>query len=108
MQLIPMRIRGNKILVEIDDEHQRESVYRGKTTEIVESMGKSLDELLQMIVIPYCEMLCQIIEQIEEQSYPPKKIVSEFGLQLNAEGNLYIARVSGQSSINITIEWGLS
>ena len=106
-QLLEMKMGGNPILVEVDDQSQEQVVYRNGKETIAKKMDKSLDEMIQNKVLTYCETLNGVCEQLSKQPFPPKKIISEFGLQMNAEGNLFVAKLSGQSSFKISIEWEL-
>jgi len=105
MQLIKMKMGDSPILVEADGQIEEQSTYRYGKKEIIEKIDKSLDEMIQQGVVAYCKTLTGVFGQLKKQSIPPKKINSEFGFQINAEGNLYITKVSSQSSFKISIEW---
>ncbi len=106
-QLLEMKMGGNPILIEVDDQSQEQVVYRAIKENITKKLDKSLDEMIQKKVLTYCETLNGVCEQLSKQPFPPKKIISEFGLQMSAEGNLFVAKLSGQSSFKISIEWEL-
>jgi hypothetical protein len=102
-----MKMGGNPVLVEVDEQTQGQDVYRSGKESITKKLDNALDKMIQDKVIAYCETLNGACEQLLKQPFPPKKIVSEFGLQMNAEGNLFVAKLSGQSSFKISIEWEL-
>jgi hypothetical protein len=106
-QLLEMKMGGNPILVEVDDQSQEQVTYRNGKESITKKLDLTLDKMFQDKVIAYCETMNGACEQLLKQPFPPKKIVSEFGLQINAEGNLFVAKLSGQSSFKISIEWEL-
>jgi len=107
-QLIEMKMGDNSILVEIDDQIREQEVYRDGKEKIIKKLDKSLDEMIQKRIVKYCETMTGVCEQLNKQSFPPKKIISEFGLQMSAEGNLFVTKLSGQSSFKISIEWELA
>lgn len=107
-QLIEMKMGDNSILVEIDNQIQEQAVYRDGKESIIKKLDKSLDEMFQKRIIKYCEMMTGVCEHLKKQSFPPKKIISDFGLQMSAEGNLFITKLSGQSSFKISVEWELA
>jgi hypothetical protein len=62
---------------------------------------KEFDKLLQKIK-PFCD---SIVENFQTLSTKPDSASAEFGLNVTAEGNIFIVKASGQATLKITLNW---
>jgi hypothetical protein len=62
---------------------------------------KEFDKLPQKIK-PFCD---SIIENFQTLSTKPDSVSAEFGLNVTAEGNIFIVKASGQATLKITLNW---
>ena len=62
---------------------------------------KEFDKLLQKIK-PFCEA---IVDNFQTLSTKPNSASAEFGLNITAEGNIFIVKASGQATLKITLNW---
>jgi hypothetical protein len=62
---------------------------------------KEFDKLLQKIK-PFCEA---IVDNFQTLSTKPDSASAEFGLNITAEGNIFIVKASGQATLKITLNW---
>jgi hypothetical protein len=64
-------------------------------------MEKEFDKLLERIK-PFCE---SIINNFQGLSNKPDSASAEFGLNVTAEGNVFIVKASGQATLKLTLNW---
>jgi altronate dehydratase len=62
---------------------------------------KEFDKLLHRIK-PFCEA---IVDNFQTLSTKPNSASAEFGLNITAEGNIFIVKASGQATLKITLNW---
>lgn len=62
---------------------------------------KEFDKLLQKVK-PFCEA---IVDNFQTLSTKPNSASAEFGLNITAEGNIFIVKASGQATLKITLNW---
>jgi altronate dehydratase len=62
---------------------------------------KEFDKLLKRVK-PFCEA---IIDNFQTLSTQPNSASAEFGLNVTAEGNIFIVKASGQATLKITLNW---
>jgi Trypsin-co-occurring domain 1 len=96
-------------LVKLETEHGSvliESSITEKTGGLHQAGGisdvkKKLGELLDVIT-PISE---SIIGSVDKLSKLPDSITAEYGLNISAEGSLFVAKVAGEASLKVTFEW---
>ena len=86
-----------------EGEDTTEKTYRGER--VLEKLDQVLDSVIQQQIVEHCKIFVGAFEQLEEASIKPKKANAEFGLQFNAEGSVYVAKIGAQSSFKISFEW---
>jgi hypothetical protein len=64
-------------------------------------MEKEFDKLLERVK-PFCE---SIINNFQGLSNKPDSASAEFGLNVTAEGNVFVVKASGQATLKITLNW---
>jgi len=64
-------------------------------------MEKEFDKLLERVK-PFCE---SIINNFQSLSQRPSSASAEFGLNVTAEGNVFVVKASGQATLKITLNW---
>lgn len=105
-KFIEMNLNDCSILIEVADDtpHNR---YRSGNDEkkVLKKLDEMLDEVIQKQIVEHCKILVGAFEKLKEQSISPKKANAEFGLQFNAEGNVFVAKVGSQSTFKISFEW---
>lgn len=62
---------------------------------------KEFDKMLKRVK-PFCD---SIIENFQTLSTKPDSASAEFGLNITAEGNIFIVKASGQATLKITLNW---
>ena len=62
---------------------------------------KEFDKLLKRVK-PFCEA---IVDNFQTLSTKPDSASAEFGLNVTAEGNIFIVKASGQATLKITLNW---
>jgi hypothetical protein len=67
-----------------------------KALEIAQQLSNSIKS--------FCGRIIGSLRELEEPARPTKATI-EFGLNISAEGNVYIIKGTGQASIKITAEW---
>src|SRR5690348_16721815 len=68
------------------------------------ALEKDFDKMLKRLQ-PFCEC---IIKNFQNLAKKPDSASAEFGLNVSAEGNLFVVKASGEASIKVTLNWGLS
>lgn len=107
--------RAGSTLIEIADPvetiESEEEVYRGGESSswdtVVRRLDLSMDKLIQEQIVGHCKLLVDAFEQLKKETLSPKRANVEFGLQFNAEGNIYLAKVGGEASFRVSFEWEL-
>lgn len=69
-----------------------------------QSLQKNFDQMLEKLQ-PFCE---SIIKNFEALSKKPDSASAEFGLNVSAEGNLFVVKASGEATIKITLNWSIN
>jgi len=80
----------------------------GKLEKVLDATDKAFDQLVQSTIVENCKVLVGAFEQLKGQTLRPKKATAEFGLQLTAEGNIYMVKASGQATIKVSLDWEIS
>jgi hypothetical protein len=62
---------------------------------------KEFDKMLKRVK-PFCEA---IVDNFQTLSTKPTSASAEFGLNVSAEGNIFIVKASGQATLKITLNW---
>ena len=103
-QLVRMRLSDTTtILVEVPDE---EGIRRvGAAEGIVESIDKKFGELVESVITENCKLLGETFQRLTRHTAPPTKASAEFGLQVTADGNVYVVKSSVQASIKVSVQW---
>ncbi len=99
-QFVELKTDAGTILVE--------SAFSEKTGKVVQATG--LGEKIVKKAVNLLEVIRPITESIQKSvdglPSKPDSTTVEFGLSITAEGNIFVARASGEASINITFSWG--
>jgi hypothetical protein len=77
----------------------------GREDSVLTKIEKSFDNMIKSFVTKICKSFNNSFLSIEDKQIIPDKATIEFGLQFNIEGNIYLVKTSGQSSIKVTFEW---
>jgi Trypsin-co-occurring domain 1 len=97
-------------LIELTSSNDNSSSFLIESTEAEDYDGiqqasghveKELDKLLER-VRPFCEC---IIDNFQSLSQKPSSASAEFGLNVTAEGNVFVEKASGQATLKITLNW---
>jgi hypothetical protein len=94
-------------LIEIRPAERRDPIYIEVTevegeASLTQAGGKvSFEDMLQKVT-PMCE---SVIKNFKDLTVKPDSASAEFGLKISAEGNLFIAKASGQASFKVTLDW---
>jgi hypothetical protein len=79
----------------------------GAGEKIIEKLETRFDKLVSSAIFAGCTSLIAGFQNLKKQSIPPTKAIAEFGMQFNAEGNIYLVKIAASATIKITIEWTL-
>jgi hypothetical protein len=84
----------------------------GRTSPIEEAGAEEVAEKALVIgqelsgtVKDFCGRIVGSLRQLEE-SVRPTKATIQFGINISAQGNVYVVKGTGEASITITAEWG--
>ncbi len=103
-QFIEMKLGKGTVLVEVAEKD--DAVYRSDEDEkVLKKLDQVLDNVIQQQIVEHCKILVGAFGQLKDQSMTPKKAHAEFGLQFNAEGNVYVAKIGAESSFKVAFEW---
>lgn len=69
---------------------------------IEQKIGTKLSDLLK-VIHPLTD---SIVNSVNDISKKPDSISAEFGLSITAEGNIFVAKATGEASLKITFTWG--
>jgi len=106
MDLVNMKLKdGSTILIEGFPTTHREKISKSK--KVIEKIDVFFDEVIKKHIVNNCEILLSAFEALKEKPIPPSRATAEFGLQINAEGDIYVVKASSQGTFKITIEWDL-
>jgi hypothetical protein len=97
-------------LVELTSSDKESSSFLIESTEVEDydgvqqasvNMEREFDKLLERVK-PFCE---SIINNFQSLSNKPSSASAEFGLNVTAEGNVFVVKASGQATLKITLNW---
>lgn len=94
----------SSIFIELPDDTSRMTPI-GKGGDVINKIDKSFDVLITSFVNKICKSFYRAFTSSKESNAMPNKAVIEMGLQFNMEGNIYLVKSSGQSTIKVTFEW---
>lgn len=98
----PLIVKVNEVTILIEPNDEIELDASGlKQIGVAETLEKNLEKMLS-VVKPFCEAL---MKNIQDVSPKPKSVSAEFGLTFSGEGNVWVAKVSGEAAIKVSIEW---
>ncbi len=104
MSIIKTKLsNGESVLIEVSTDSGDGKI--GRIKEPIEIIDKEFDKFIQNQIIEHCSILVGSFEELKKQAVPPKKVTVEFGIQTNAEGNVYLAKISAQANFKISVEW---
>ena len=105
-QLIRMMIgEEGTVLIEVADGAGTRELRSAEG--IITTVNKAFDKFIQNEIVENCRVLAGAFEQLKQQTPGPGKATAEFGLQISAEGNVYIAKTAGLASFKVSFEWQL-
>lgn len=91
---------GGSITVEVE-EGPRGTLRSARPDEVVATAGRTLEATVERIG-PASRA---IVGKLKELAEPPDEIGVEFGMKLNAEAGVIIARTSGEANFKISLTW---
>jgi hypothetical protein len=113
-QLVKMPYgNGKSILIEVQDAGVKEVEELGRTTDkAVNEVSQNL-EAVSVTIVETSQILMGAFQSAAtfpttgqaKPSLMPEKAILEFGIRFSAEGNIYLAKVSGDATLKATIEW---
>ena len=89
------------VIMEIDDEGNGSLVPAARPGEIVATATKSLDTALERLQ-PMAQALISSLRDVAER---PDEVGIEFGLKMNLQAGLVVARTSGEANFKVTLQW---
>ncbi len=86
-----------------------ESTMSEKTGKIVQvggiekKLGKKLSDLLE-VVEPIADTVVKARDRLIKK---PDAVSIEVGLSVTAEGNIFVAKATGEATLKVTLTWGM-
>lgn len=100
-KLIEFNVPGGRVLVE-SQEGATGNVVRGAgLAQATEKAGKSLVDALS-VIRPVAEATMETCRGLDVL---PEAVEVQFGLKFNAGFDVYIAKSSGEATLNVTLVW---
>lgn len=101
-----MKLRdGSTILVEGFPTSFTQKV--SKSEKVLEKFEVLFDEIIQNHIVSNCRIIQVAFRKLTNDEFGPVKAAAEFGLQMSAEGDIYIVKAASQATFKITFEWQL-
>lgn len=102
---IEMKLGEGTILIETTGMEAKKTTRSGMEKDVTTKIDRAFDKIFANKIVEQCKMLSNTFAKMKEEGILPKKVNTEFGLQFNGEGNVYIAKVGAQANFKITFEW---
>jgi inner membrane protein involved in colicin E2 resistance len=102
---IEMKLGEDTILIETTGMEAKKTTRSGMEKDVTTKIGRAFDKIFANKIVEQCKMLSNTFAKLKEEGILPKKVNTEFGLQFNGEGNVYVAKVGAQANFKITFEW---
>jgi hypothetical protein len=92
---------GQTLLVEVEDGSNRPVTRSGRPLDQVVEAGESLERVFSRLG----PAIGAIVSQIRSAADWPDEFEIEFGIKLNADANVIIARAGGEANFRIKLKW---
>ncbi|RXE56032.1 hypothetical protein ABH15_07500 [Methanoculleus taiwanensis] len=101
-KLIKVKVNGTELWIEADEKAHAESGPRkvSKTTDGIVIGFSEFSEPIKTL----CGAIIQTFNDMPEYK-KPNKLITEFGLKISGEGNVYLVKTGAEASLVITAEW---
>ncbi len=104
---------GKRILIEVSDNGSQEFEDLSRTSDgVINNVGQNLEtvsvtivETSRIMMAAFQSATMPVEGEKKKRSLSPRKATLEFGIRFTAEGNIYLAKASGESTLKATIEW---
>lgn len=104
---------GKSILVEVSTETSRDVKELGHATprpvdvvqQNLESVSTTIVETSQIMIGAFQTIASAPEDKNSKYPFVPATAKLEFGVRFSAEGNVYIAKASGEATLKVTVEW---
>ncbi len=109
-QLLKLQSDNGPVYIEVGESFSKESVVeedvsRDWKESVINKLDKTMENIVQGEITNQCKILDGAFKKLKKENLLPKKANVEFGLQFTTEGNVYIAKLTGQSTFKISYEW---
>ncbi len=101
--LVVMNTKGGEILIEAEasEARLREISIKDEVIEGIQSSFKSIAETIKKCSVDLAEIF--------DEQYPISKSMKsaeiEFGVKVSGEGNIYVAKTTGEANITVKLNW---
>ncbi len=101
--LVAMKTEGGEILIEAEasEARLREISIKDEVIEGIQSSFKSIAETIKKCSVDLAEIF--------DEQYPISKSMKsaeiEFGVKVSGEGNIYVAKTTGEANITVKLNW---
>lgn len=103
-KLIKVKVNGTDLWIEADEKMHAESGPRkvsvSKTAEEIVIGFNEFSEPIKAL----CGAIIQTFDNVPGDR-KPSKLITEFGLKISVEGNVYLVKTGAEASLVITAEW---
>lgn len=99
-RLIELKVAGGSVLVESSDEAAGSVVRGGAAGQVVEKIGRSMEEVLS-VIHPVAEATFSACRAI---TTPPDEVEVDFGLKFDAKVGVVIS-ASTEGSFHVRLAW---
>lgn len=102
-QLIQMPCQDGTIIIEVETP-ENEVIPVSKSGERVVKEIKESFEKIESVIVSSCTVLTGALKNLAAKEPALEKASLEFGLQLTAEGNIYLVKTAAQGSIKVSLD----
>lgn len=101
-KLLKVKVNGTDLWIEADEKMHAESGPRkvSKTTDGIVIGFNEFSEPIKAL----CGAIIQTFDNLSGDQ-KPSKLITEFGLKISGEGNVYLVKTGAEASLVITAEW---
>jgi len=90
-----------EILVEILSAEDGYDTYRGPAERVAAKAQKSFDATLDSLKL----VTQKVVNKLTEIKNSPDEVTLELGIKINAEADVVLTKVGGETHMNLTLKW---
>ncbi len=122
-QIIRMTSGGGDFLIEVDfneasgveetqtlellGEQEKGRRISGYVARPVRIVSEAMAEVLTGAIVENCKVLAQALREVQKEDDNVVNASAEFSLKFTTEGNVYLAKASGEGTVKVCVSWVL-